>query len=215
MSSDDPHDEVLFPSATAQMADMKQEYSGSGYAHGHGNEGIQVRKEKLGDRITALHQLVSPFGKALSSPYLQSSASGNMRQKPVSKLAMTDVVIAVQVGVAQPFDSGVCRHQETRAAYYLKTLLRDRLQKIDSFGCAVPCGRSAARSRRRTSGVEGCAWCRSPSPCTSGVTTVLISGRRLSAEASDEMRLPGFFACMGDIAGGHNITSSHSAKPEG
>lgn len=23
----------------------------------------QVRKEKLGDRITALHQLVSPFGK--------------------------------------------------------------------------------------------------------------------------------------------------------
>ncbi|KAJ8471486.1 hypothetical protein OPV22_025829 [Ensete ventricosum] len=161
MSSDDPHDEALFPSATAQMADMKQEYSGSGYAHGHGNEGIQVsrsawgqilpassprsctttsfstnnildfsnmarrqpdnssecnstetapnkkarvRKEKLGDRITALHQLVSPFGKtdtasvlqeaigyirflqsqieALSSPYLQSSASGNMRQKP-------------------------------------------------------------------------------------------------------------------------------------
>ena len=24
---------------------------------------MQVRKEKLGDRITALHQLVSPFGK--------------------------------------------------------------------------------------------------------------------------------------------------------
>jgi hypothetical protein len=24
---------------------------------------LQVRKEKLGDRITALHQLVSPFGK--------------------------------------------------------------------------------------------------------------------------------------------------------
>ncbi|CAL9773610.1 unnamed protein product [Musa acuminata subsp. burmannicoides] len=170
MSSDDPHDEVLFPSATAHIADMKQEYSGSGYVHSHGNEGIQVsrtawgqilpassprscittsfstnildfsnmarrqpdnssecnstetapnkkarvqgsfspkstlkvRKEKLGDRITALHQLVSPFGKtdtasvlqeaigyirflqsqieALSSPYLQGSASGNMRQ---------------------------------------------------------------------------------------------------------------------------------------
>ncbi|RRT68797.1 hypothetical protein B296_00022532 [Ensete ventricosum] len=210
MSSDDPHDEVLFPSATAQMADMKQEYSGSGYAHGHGNEGIQVRKEKLGDRITALHQLTD------TASVLQE-AIGYIRflQSQIEKLAMTDVVIAVQVGVAQPFDSGVCRHQETRAAYYLKTLLRDRLQKIDSFGCAVPCGRSAARSRRRTSGVEGCAWCRSPSPCTSGVTTVLISGRRLSAEASDEMRLPGFFACMGDLAGGHNITSSHSAKPEG
>ncbi|URE21709.1 hypothetical protein MUK42_11638 [Musa troglodytarum] len=170
MTSDDPHDELLFPSATAHIADMKQEYSEGGYVHSLGNEGIQVsrsawgqilpassprscittsfstnilnfsnmarrqpdnspecnstetapnkkarvqgsfspkstlkvRKEKLGDRITALHQLVSPFGKtdtasvlqeaigyirflqsqieALSSPYLQGSASGNMRQ---------------------------------------------------------------------------------------------------------------------------------------
>ncbi|KAM1011305.1 hypothetical protein FF1_046518 [Malus domestica] len=63
---------------------------------------LKVRKEKLGDRITALHQLVSPFGKtdtasvllevigyirflqgqiqALSSPYL-GSASKNMRNQ--------------------------------------------------------------------------------------------------------------------------------------
>ncbi|WOL08344.1 transcription factor bHLH68 [Canna indica] len=63
---------------------------------------LKVRKEKLGDRITALHQLVSPFGKtdtasvlqeaigyirflqsqieALSSPYL-NTASANMRQQ--------------------------------------------------------------------------------------------------------------------------------------
>ncbi|KAJ0986059.1 hypothetical protein J5N97_004415 [Dioscorea zingiberensis] len=62
---------------------------------------FKVRKEKLGDRITALHQLVSPFGKtdtasvlleaigyirflqsqieALSSPYLVTG-SGNMKQ---------------------------------------------------------------------------------------------------------------------------------------
>jgi len=26
----------------------------------------QVRKEKLGDRITTLHQLVSPFGKVIN-----------------------------------------------------------------------------------------------------------------------------------------------------
>ncbi|XP_042416730.1 transcription factor bHLH68-like isoform X3 [Zingiber officinale] len=61
---------------------------------------FKVRKEKIGDRITALHQLVSPFGKtdtasvllevsgyirflqsqieALSLPYL-SSAPGNMK----------------------------------------------------------------------------------------------------------------------------------------
>ncbi|KAI9109484.1 hypothetical protein K1719_019538 [Acacia pycnantha] len=66
---------------------------------------LKVRKEKLGDRITALHQLVSPFGKtdtasvllevigyirflqgqieALSSPYL-SNASKNIRnQHPI------------------------------------------------------------------------------------------------------------------------------------
>ncbi|KAF7814251.1 transcription factor bHLH68-like isoform X1 [Senna tora] len=63
---------------------------------------LKVRKEKLGDRITALHQLVSPFGKtdtasvlleatgyirflqaqiqALSSPYL-AKASKNMRNQ--------------------------------------------------------------------------------------------------------------------------------------
>ncbi|XP_050382348.1 transcription factor bHLH68-like isoform X2 [Argentina anserina] len=68
---------------------------------------LKVRKEKLGDRITALHQIVSPFGKtdtasvlleaigyirflqsqieALSSPYL-GNASKNMRNNPHSLL---------------------------------------------------------------------------------------------------------------------------------
>ncbi|XVF24949.1 hypothetical protein REPUB_Repub13aG0171800 [Reevesia pubescens] len=66
---------------------------------------LKVRKEKLGDRITALHQLVSPFGKtdtasvlleaigyirflqgqieALSSPYLGTTSSNMRNQQSV------------------------------------------------------------------------------------------------------------------------------------
>ncbi|KAJ6851863.1 transcription factor bHLH68-like [Iris pallida] len=67
---------------------------------------LKVRKEKLGDRVTALHQLVSPFGKtdtasvlleaigyirflqsqieALSSPYLVTAGSGNNNNNNIS-----------------------------------------------------------------------------------------------------------------------------------
>nr|WKE35129.1 basic helix-loop-helix family protein [Rosa persica] len=49
----------------------------------------EVRKEKLGERITALHQLVSPFGKALSLPYL-GSGSPNMRQQQQQSALLND-----------------------------------------------------------------------------------------------------------------------------
>ncbi|VAI22198.1 unnamed protein product [Triticum turgidum subsp. durum] len=35
------------------------------------NKRPRARKERLGERILALQQLVSPFGKVLSSPYMQ------------------------------------------------------------------------------------------------------------------------------------------------
>lgn len=75
--------------------------------HSSAQPSLKVRKEKLGDRITSLHQLVSPFGKtdtasvlseaigyirflqtqiqALSSPYL-GNASGSMGHIPQQSL---------------------------------------------------------------------------------------------------------------------------------
>ncbi|XP_042383472.1 transcription factor bHLH123-like isoform X2 [Zingiber officinale] len=43
---------------------------------------FKVRKEKLGDRVTALQQLVSPFGKVLSSPYFKDGLPRNQKQVP-------------------------------------------------------------------------------------------------------------------------------------
>ncbi|KAJ1272945.1 hypothetical protein BS78_06G241800 [Paspalum vaginatum] len=47
---------------------------------------FKVRKEKLGDRVTALQQLVAPFGKALSAPYLKNGH----HQVPHSKSSSPD-----------------------------------------------------------------------------------------------------------------------------
>ncbi|KAG6385525.1 hypothetical protein SASPL_154361 [Salvia splendens] len=47
---------------------------------------FKVRKEKMGDRITALQQLVSPFGKALSAPYMINGAPMQNKQSNPEKL---------------------------------------------------------------------------------------------------------------------------------
>ncbi|CAN4098338.1 unnamed protein product [Withania somnifera] len=79
--------------------------------HSSPQPSLKVRKEKLGDRITSLHQLVSPFGKtdtasvlseaigyirflqgqiqALSSPYLDN-ASGSMGHIPQQSVNFLD-----------------------------------------------------------------------------------------------------------------------------
>ncbi|KAK1265426.1 Transcription factor bHLH68 [Acorus gramineus] len=85
---------------------------------------FKVRKEKLGDRITALHQLVSPFGKtdtasvlleaigyirflqsqieALSSPYLGSGNLGNMKQHLLNEACMKRKGASEQDGEVEP-----------------------------------------------------------------------------------------------------------------
>ncbi|XP_048562721.1 transcription factor bHLH68-like isoform X4 [Triticum urartu] len=45
---------------------------------------LKVRKEKLGDKITALHQIVSPFGKALSYPYLGHGTGASVRHQALN-----------------------------------------------------------------------------------------------------------------------------------
>nr|XP_008366245.2 transcription factor bHLH123-like isoform X3 [Malus domestica] len=46
---------------------------------------FKVRKEKMGDRITALQQLVSPFGKVLSTPYMKSGTAIQHQQQMSDK----------------------------------------------------------------------------------------------------------------------------------
>nr|GMD38744.1 transcription factor bHLH68-like isoform X2 [Ipomoea batatas] len=46
--------------------------------HSSSQPSLKVRKEKLGDRITALHQIVSPFGKTDTASVL-SEAIGYIR----------------------------------------------------------------------------------------------------------------------------------------
>ncbi|CAN6326261.1 unnamed protein product [Urochloa humidicola] len=41
--------------------------------HHHSDNSSEVRKERLGDRITALHQIVSPFGKTDTASVLQET----------------------------------------------------------------------------------------------------------------------------------------------
>ncbi|XP_060205739.1 transcription factor bHLH68-like isoform X2 [Lycium barbarum] len=61
--------------------------------HSSAQPSLKVRKEKLGDRITALHQLVSPFGKALSSPYMGNVAGsmGHTHQQSDSQHRVKDL----------------------------------------------------------------------------------------------------------------------------
>ncbi|XP_044356168.1 transcription factor bHLH68 isoform X4 [Triticum aestivum] len=53
-------------------------------ASSSGQSILKVRKEKLGDRITALHQIVSPFGKALSYPYLGHGTGASVRHQALN-----------------------------------------------------------------------------------------------------------------------------------
>ncbi|MBA0720117.1 hypothetical protein Golax_007755 [Gossypium laxum] len=89
---------------------------------------LKVRKEKLGDRITALHQLVSPFGKtdtasvllevigyirflqdqieALSSPYLGTASPGvTNQQSEKPKNLRSRGLCLVPVSSTHPVDS--------------------------------------------------------------------------------------------------------------
>ncbi|GJN35738.1 hypothetical protein PR202_gb24541 [Eleusine coracana subsp. coracana] len=53
--------------------------------HHHSDNSSEVRKERLGDRITALHQIVSPFGKALSYPYMGHGNGASMQNGPMGE----------------------------------------------------------------------------------------------------------------------------------
>ncbi|KAH9727177.1 transcription factor bHLH153 [Citrus sinensis] len=62
------------------------------------------RKEKLGERIIALQQLVSPYGKVLSAPYLQSMPAAKVQeleQYSLRNRGLCLVPISCTAGVAR------------------------------------------------------------------------------------------------------------------
>ncbi|KAJ0639436.1 putative transcription factor bHLH family [Helianthus annuus] len=87
---------------------------------------LKVRKEKLGDRISALHQLVSPFGKTdTASVLLEATAQIRFLEGQIEALSSPYMNLANNV-------SGGTRHQHTPDG---KTLPKD----LASRGlCLVP-----------------------------------------------------------------------------
>ena len=55
---------------------------------------VQVRKERLGDRITALHQIVSPFGKVRTKKYTQH----NMDRLIIYVQSQQQLVTSIRAG---------------------------------------------------------------------------------------------------------------------
>jgi len=55
---------------------------------------LQVRKERLGDRITALHQIVSPFGKVRTKKYAQH----NMDRLIIYVQSQQQLVTSIRAG---------------------------------------------------------------------------------------------------------------------
>ncbi|XP_020970595.1 transcription factor bHLH153 isoform X6 [Arachis ipaensis] len=62
------------------------------------------RKEKLSERIVALQQLVSPYGKLLSAPYLESSAATKdpgLEPCSLRSRGLCLVPVSLTIGVAE------------------------------------------------------------------------------------------------------------------
>ncbi|GJN19571.1 hypothetical protein PR202_gb06860 [Eleusine coracana subsp. coracana] len=83
---------------------------------------VKVRKEKLGDRITALHQLVSPFGKALSSPYVGGSNGGGGGTTSFNQPHQAS--LDVQIRACSALEMYSWCNKEKGTTYFQKTLAR-------------------------------------------------------------------------------------------
>ncbi|XP_027126564.2 transcription factor bHLH68 isoform X1 [Coffea arabica] len=96
--------------------------------HSTAQPALKVRKEKLGDRITALHQLVSPFGKTDTASVL-SEAIGYIRFLQAQIEALSSPYLGNVSGGSGSMGQG---HQQ-------QSVVQDRPKDLKSRGlCLVP-----------------------------------------------------------------------------
>ena len=157
----------------------------------------QVRKEKLGDRIAALQQLVSPFGKVgnyvqgftwfkfdLTRKWMICDFFGNL------KMLQTDTASVLHEAMGyirflhdqvQVLCSPYLQHLPVSTnTSFLKYVTTNKWWKKDLrvlFNCDVRMvEKTEVKKQERTWRAGGCAWSQLPAPCTWQIATVLISG---------------------------------------
>ncbi|URD89861.1 ethylene-responsive protein related [Musa troglodytarum] len=81
------HDGFVVPSKVSGSLRSQRDNSGEKRLKAGGGAGVgasistKEKKDKIGERVAKLQQLVSPFGKVLSAPYLQTTVTETVEER--------------------------------------------------------------------------------------------------------------------------------------